>query len=126
MKLNKLLLILLFLVNTTVQALPTAKITMKVLDVQGNPIEGAKARIGFISPKGKGQGWGTNSSRVSGVTDGDGIYSGEGVTEPYLSFGATKEGYYGSGGEFTSLYWRVWYFWLSQIRTLEPHGRTGT
>jgi hypothetical protein len=45
MKLNRFLFILLMMVNTTVLALPTAKITLKVIDEQGNPIEGAKAGL---------------------------------------------------------------------------------
>ncbi len=102
MKLNKLLPVLLFLVNASALASPTAKITLKVMDEQGNPISGANAGIGLMTSKGKGQGWGTNSSRESGVTDSDGLFSGEGTTQPYLSFSATKDGYYGSGGEFTS------------------------
>lgn len=100
MKLNRLLFISLLLVNTTVLALPTAKITVKVVDEQGNPVEGAKIGIGLMSSKDIGQGWGTKSSRVKGLTDGDGIFFGEGETEPYLSFSATKEGYYGSSGKF--------------------------
>ena len=100
MILNRLLPVLLLLVTTSVLALPTAKITVKVIDEQGEPIEGAKAGMGLMTSKGKGAGWGTNSSRVKGMTDDEGIFIGEGNTQPYLSFSATKDGYYGSGGKF--------------------------
>lgn len=101
MKLNRLLLILLFLVNTTAQALPTAKITVRVIDENGAPLEGVEVGIGFMSPVGKGEGWGSESSGVVSLTDSDGLFIGEGATQPYVSFGAGKKDYYGSGGEFT-------------------------
>ena len=92
--------ILFFLVSTSVIALPTAKITVKVIDEQGEPIAGANTGIGFRSPKNTG--WGSESNRASGVSDDAGMFSAKDGTEPYLSFTATKEGYYGTGGKFNA------------------------
>ena len=92
--------VLLFMFNHSVFALPTTKVTIKVTDEAGVPIEGAKMSVILMSPKGQGEGWGTVSSQVTGVTDSDGLFSGEGKTQAYVSFSATKEGYYGSSGSF--------------------------
>ena len=100
MKSKILLTFLILLVSHTVSALPTAKITVRVIDEQGNPIESAKTGVGFMTPKVSGKGWGTTSSRVSGMTDSDGLFTGEGETQAHLTFSATKEGYYGTGSKF--------------------------
>ena len=94
------IILLTLLVALPASALPTAKITIKVIDQKGNPVEGAKTGIGFISPKGKGKGWGTNSSREHGLTDSNGLFIGKGSSQPYLSYSAKKDGYYDSGGSF--------------------------
>ena len=91
---------LILLVSQTVSALPTAKITIKVIDEQGNSIEGAKTGIGLMTPKGVGEGWGTRSSGEIGLTDSNGLFTGEGDTQAYVTFGASKDGYYSTGGEF--------------------------
>jgi len=100
MKLKLFSIILLTLITQVAYTLPIAKITVKVIDEQGVPIADANAGMGFMSPKGRGEGWGTNSSRVSGITDSDGIFVGEGETQPQVSYGANKVGYYGVGGKF--------------------------
>ena len=99
MKFLKHILLTLFLISSTnVIALPTAKITVKVVDDQGKPIEGANVGIGFRAPKSTG--WGSKSSRVKGISDADGMFIGSNETEPYVTYSATKEGYYGTGGKF--------------------------
>lgn len=94
--------ILLFLFSQITYALPSAKITIKVIDEQGIPVANANAGMGFMTPKGRGKGWGTNSSRASGVTDSDGYFTGEGETQPRVSYSANKAGYYGVGGKFNN------------------------
>lgn len=94
--------ILLFLFSQITYALPSAKITIKVIDEEGMPVANANAGMGFMTPKGRGKGWGTNSSRASGVTDSDGYFTGEGETQPRVSYSANKAGYYGVGGKFNN------------------------
>ena len=91
--------VVLLLFSTVATALPTAKITIKVIDEQGNPVEGAKVGAGFSKPK-SGE-WGSDISGGTGLSDADGLYVAEGETEPYVGFGAIKEGYYRSGGKFS-------------------------
>lgn len=91
---------LILLVSQTVSALPTAKITIKVIDEQGIPVEGASTGIGFEVAKSKG--WGVKSHRVTGLTNLDGLFVGEGSSNPHVTFSANKKGYYGAGSKFTS------------------------
>jgi len=99
MKLVKLFCIV-FIISTSsnVLALPTAKLTVKVIDIQGNPVEGARVGIGFESPK--SEGWGVDVNGIRGLTDSDGLYTAEGETTPYVAFGVLKEGYYDGNGKF--------------------------
>jgi len=96
MKLNRLLVVLLFLVSTTVLALPTAKITLKVVDEQGVPVEGARAGVMISVTK---SGKPPQSTGESGLTDSEGLFTGSGVSPQYIRYGASKEGYYGTGYE---------------------------
>lgn len=89
--------VLFFLISQTVFALPTAKISVKVVDEQGVPVKGAKVNLGFESPKGLTEGWGININLVSGVSDENGIFTGEGATTPYVNCSAVKDGYYHAG-----------------------------
>jgi len=90
--------LIIFFTNSATFALPIAKITIKVVDEQGNPIENAKAGIALESPKSNS--WGTNIKLLSGLTDTDGLFSDEGETSPYVGLSAFKEGYYGVGSSF--------------------------
>ncbi len=92
---------LILLISQTVSALPTAKITIKVIDEQGNPVEGAEAGLVLETPKGIGQGWGTDTVWVPGITDDEGFFTGEGATGPYVTLSAEKDGYYGVGSKFS-------------------------
>jgi hypothetical protein len=91
---------LLFLINQTVLAFPTAKLTIKVIDESGNPVQGADAGINFETPKPIGKGAGINIKRKSGKTDSDGLFSAKGETTPQVSLGASHEGYYPSSSKF--------------------------
>jgi len=94
------LLFLLGLYTSVSMALPTAKITLKVVDENGLPIKGASAGIVLEKAKGLGQGWGTNTSWVSGLTDKKGEFTGEGKTARHISFSVKKTGYYYTVGDF--------------------------
>lgn len=101
MKLNRILFLLLFTVYIpVVLALATAKITIKVIDEKGQPVEGANAGLVLEVPKKKGQGWGTNTSWIPGLTDSDGVFIGEGKTAGYVGLSARKAGYYDVSGHF--------------------------
>lgn len=95
MKSKILLPFLILLVSQTVSALPTAKITIKVIDEQGNAIQGARTGIGFRVPNGH-----DGKTRVTGLTDSAGLFTGEGETISNFTFSAKKEGYYATGHEF--------------------------
>jgi len=92
MKIKNILLLFLLIISFNLQALPKAKITLKVVDELGVPIEGAKAITGFTMPVKTG--WGSRAAGSNGLTDSDGLFSAEGETEPYVGLGAMKEGYY--------------------------------
>jgi len=90
---------LILLFGNNAIALPTAKITVKAIDEQGDPIEGAEAGLVLEAPKSSD--WGTKTTWVHGVTNGDGLFIGEGETSPYVTLSVDKKGYYGVGGKFT-------------------------
>lgn len=88
------------LVSTSVAALPTAKITIKAIDELGQPIEAAEAGMVLMTPKGRGEGWGTNSGWIPGETDVNGIFSAKGETQAQVSLVANQKGYYGTGFKY--------------------------
>jgi len=53
-----------------------------------------------LSPKASGEGWGTNSSQIKGLSDSKGIFVVESSTEPLVTYVVEKEGYYASSAEF--------------------------
>lgn len=93
--------VFLLLSCNVVIAQPTAKITIKVIDTEGVPVEGAQVGIGFELPTSR-DAWGTVVNSETGLTDSDGYYTAEGETSPYISFGVSKESYYDGGGKFNS------------------------
>jgi len=95
---NFLFFILITIINFNALALPTSEVTIKVVDESNIPIVGAEVGIGFQIPKSSG--WGSISNRVKGLTDSDGLFTGSNETEPYISYSATKEGYYGTGASY--------------------------
>jgi hypothetical protein len=76
--------------------LPEAKITIKVIDEQGKYIEGAHVGIGFE----RNTGGGTKEIPVDGITDIDGLFSGQERSNNYVGYTVTKEGYYQSTGTY--------------------------
>jgi len=89
---------LLFLFSEIAIAIPVAKITVKVIDEQANPVAGAKVWIGFRGTDSKSGG--PSMHPVSGLTDGEGLFTGEGETTSYFTFSAEKEGYYATSNKF--------------------------
>jgi hypothetical protein len=95
---NKLIVIFFVLLPNIVWALPTAKFTLLVLDDNNVPIEGADARISFMKAAEGGKG--SKTYFVSGKTDKDGVFTGQGATEYYATYSANADGYYGTGIKF--------------------------
>lgn len=95
---QKLLTTILIMLPLFAMALPTAKFTILVLDSDGIPIEGADARISLMVSKTTG--WGGKTYFVSGKTDNEGLFTGQGETQAYATYSASAEGYYGAGIRF--------------------------
>jgi len=75
---------------------PQGKISITVLDEEGNPIEKAQVRIGFeqyVNEKYKG-------IPIGGQSNSVGKFSGEAHGTQAVSYGASKEGYYNSHSEY--------------------------
>lgn len=96
MKLRKLVLCpLLFAMSWLIAAqekYPKARITARVLDEENKPLENAKVRFVFCSAE--------NASAivpVEGLTDSDGLFSGEGHSSGSYGVTIKKDGYYSSG-----------------------------
>jgi hypothetical protein len=90
--------------------LPLARITVKVVDEQQNPIAGANVRLYFQdSLTGK-------DASVQGPTNSEGLFSGEGGSNPSgVGSLITKEGFYPSGAPLPKYYkvdalnhWQPW------------------
>jgi hypothetical protein len=120
---NKILIILLLLLPNIVLALPTAKLTLLVVDENNIPIEGADARISFMKAASVGKG--SKTYFVSGKTDENGLFTGEGTTEYYATYSANSYGYYGTGikfGGFTDfsgmMGFRKWQPWNPTLKVV--------
>jgi hypothetical protein len=75
--------------------MPRAKLTVKVLDEQGATLSGAMVTFNFMDPATR------NAIQVEGLTNAEGIFSGEGQTDGVMSGGVSKNGYYRGGFPFT-------------------------
>jgi len=80
----------------------TGKVTAKIIDENGVPIQGADAEVTFEFAKAKGTGLDTKGER--GITDNDGLFTTTGQGMASISVSAMKDGYYMScrGYEFKS------------------------
>lgn len=74
--------------------MPRAKLIVKVLDEQGAPMSGAMVTFNFMDPATR------NAIQVEGLTNAEGIFSGEGQTDGVMSGGVNKEGFYPGGFSF--------------------------
>ena len=114
---KNLLLLMLLLFSMPTYALPTAKLTIKVVDESGQPVAEAKAGIGFVKSKSKA--WsGLIGMAQNGKTDEQGLFTAEGETEQFISLHTVKEGYYDTfqkfvfnGGVSGILGFRKWQPW---------------
>ena len=104
-------------------ALPTAKTTLLVTDEQGEPLVGVEARLGFRKPKSNG--WGSTSYGIEGITDEEGIYTGEGATENIMFYGSSADGYYNSSFQYRGftgvsgiLGFRKWQPWNPTLKVV--------
>ena len=95
---NRTILFSLFLLfsNTDVLALPTAKVTLKVVNENGQPVEAATAGLTFYTGTG-GRGPATTGDK--GLTDGEGLFTGSGSSPQDIDYGVAKAGYYTTGGK---------------------------
>jgi len=98
---KKLIFFILLILPTIVLALPTAKVTLLVKNESGEPVSQANAGVGFRIPK--SEGWGSKSKGDKGLTDDEGLFTGEGETEQIILYGAKKSGYYSYHDKFTDL-----------------------
>lgn len=104
-------------------ALPTAKTTLLVTDEQGEPLVGVEARLGFRKPKSNGSG--STSYGIEGITDEEGIYTGEGATENIMFYGSSADGYYNSSFQYRGftgvsgiLGFRKWQPWNPTLKVV--------
>jgi hypothetical protein len=74
---------------------PVAKVTVRVIGEQGEPIPGAKVKIGFREKLSD------RDERAVGETDARGEFTAEGYSDRRLLSGAGKEGYYDSSSPST-------------------------
>jgi len=97
-------------------AMPIAKVTLRVIDEDSHPVAGAKVRFGF-----------TGKYDVKeivygeGLTNADGIYTGEGPTTSQLGADITRDGYYLSGAampKFTDIVDGRWQPWNASTETV--------
>jgi hypothetical protein len=70
-------------------SLPEAKVTARIIGEDGQPIAGAKVRFVFAGKYDEKQ-----IVYVEGLTDGNGLFTGEGATTGQLGTDITKDGYY--------------------------------
>src|SRR6266540_1085813 len=88
-----LLLITTCLVSSCGISVPEAKVSIHVVDEDGNPIGGAKVTIGFQIPK-----QGIKDINIAGMSDSSGRFSASNKTMDSIGFRVGKEGYYESYG----------------------------
>lgn len=82
-------------------AMPEARMVVKVVDEQGQPVPDADVKIWFQYEVAKKGGWGLNSvaQPALGKTDANGVFEGQGVTDAGCLPEAHKAGYYQSCGK---------------------------
>ncbi len=95
---KRLIIFLLLLIPLLAMAEPLAKVTFKVVDEKGMPIEGANVVIGYtVNEIGRSS---PVSNAVKGLSDSDGEFSAIGQTWNRISGSVRKEGYYLGGPEY--------------------------
>ena len=87
--------------NSSVFIFPIAKITMRAVDSDGNPIDNATVTASYDFPKGMGMGWGTATKYVDGRTDKDGYFTITHKAAGRCNFSVSKDGFYDSSKSYT-------------------------
>lgn len=77
----------------------TGKVTAKIIDDDGQPIQGALVKVTFKFAKVGGVG--LNTKATQGKTDDKGLFTAEGKGMANISISGVKEGYYKSGRGYT-------------------------
>lgn len=78
--------------------LPEAKVTVKVVDEDKKPVQGAEVMIGFLAKQGISQH--IKETAEKGITAADGIFTASKKSTDHIAYSAEKQGYYMSSGEF--------------------------
>jgi len=77
-------------------SLSEGSITIRVVDEDGKPFEGADVGLGFEKNTSKG----TEKIPIKGTSNNNGIFTGSAKTINYVSYRVSKNGYYDSWGEY--------------------------
>ena len=89
-------------INITAVALPTAKLTLSVVDESGMPVESAKVGMSFSLPPRIGEGPDSVRTVKRGVTDAQGVFTASNETQKYIGYTIRKKGYYLTTGKVTA------------------------
>jgi hypothetical protein len=93
--------------------LPEAKLSVRVLDEEGKPVQGAEVGMGFEGPAPKGK----KSVGRSGLTNSEGLFEASAPTSGHVTYGAIKDGYYRTVGKPMD-------FWKHKLNRWQPWNPT--
>lgn len=103
------ILLIIILAPEVTQAFGLAKITIKVVDEKGKPVQNAEVGVGF------GENSQRKESQVHGFTKSDGCFSASGACNSYVGFRVKRSGYYMFLGHYVFnyennrlLWWGPW------------------
>ncbi len=90
-----------------------AKVTIKVVDEFGTPLEGVKTTVSFE----KNASWATSVENMGSLSNSDGFFVASGNCNGHISFGAEKDGYYKSHSsyDFTEKKLMQWLPWGPEL-----------
>lgn len=110
-----LILIFVLAISSSCHALASsAKVTIKVVNEDGSPVEGARVGIGFDDYRNRNK-----ENSVVGLSNDNGLFSGSAATTSgAIGFNITKQGYYKSTGEYLFKEKKLlrWEPWNQEIR----------
>ncbi|MCK4817853.1 carboxypeptidase regulatory-like domain-containing protein [bacterium] len=81
--------------ESSIYAATEAKITVKIVDEGGNPVEGANVIVGFESTK-----YDKNHIDINGFSDASGLFQASGYSLDFASSFAEKNGYYSNYNKY--------------------------
>lgn len=110
-----LILVFVLAISSSCHALvSSAKVTIKVVNEDGSPVEGARVGIGFDDYRNRNK-----ENSVVGLSNDNGLFSGSAATTSgAIGFNITKQGYYKSTGEhlFKEKKLLRWEPWNQELR----------